>query len=294
MASKIESPLEVMVLTCSPDDFPSWPRDRQRERHKRVIEWQDFVRSHNPSRIPYVWGAHQLLSHTQLSNLNDMHVAVYRVDHMAEFDRMMIEDPLRDCSRYVTFALASLSEDHERDLKRFNKIKQELFAGKEMAAVPEYQKLRSLYTQAPDYVGKHPPRDPPNPVIDLSARAKHEEKVEILVIESNTDPNQDFPDAQQLIVYEKVLWWADYASMLIGEGILTHGWTLHNFCDSEKFEGQREGAMGVYACESWEHFDSLYALNPVRRAGKFWTVHLQPAQQQMEQDRLRYDLALKR
>src|SRR6516164_10342108 len=101
----IESPLEIMAIIASPADFPSWSRDLQRDRHKRVVEWADFIRAHNPSTVPYVWGTHQLLSHTELSSLNNMHVVVYRVDMMSEYNRLMIEDPLRDCSRYITFAL---------------------------------------------------------------------------------------------------------------------------------------------------------------------------------------------
>lgn len=294
MASKIESPLEILVLVSSPDDYPSWARDRQRERNRRVLEWHNFVRSHNPSKIPFVWGTHQLLSQTGFSTQNSAHVLVYRVETMSEFDRLMIEDPLRDCSQYATFALAPLSEDHARDLARFEKIKGELFRNQGVPTQSEYEKLRALYTSAPDYVGKHPPQDPPNMPTDVSAKGAAEDRVNVLVIESNTDANQDFSDAEQLIVYEKVLWWADYASKLIGEGLLSHGWTLHNFCNSLKFEGQREGAAAVYSCESWEQFDSLYSLNPVRRAGKFWTVLLQPFHQQVAADKLRYEISLER
>jgi len=293
-ARRASSPLEILLLIASPADFPSWSREQQRDRNRRVLEWHDFIRARNPSQVPYVWGTHQLLSHTDLSPLNAMHAAVYRVESMAEYDELMLEDPLRDCSRYATFQLADLMHDHERDLARFNKIKSELFGNKDPASFPEYQKLRSLYTNAPDYVGKHKPQDPPNVPHDLSAKFSGESKLQVLIVETNTDGNQDFDDARQLIIYEKVLWWADYASKLITDGILTHGWTLHNFCNAVKFEAVREGAAAVYSVDSWEQFDSLYTLNPVRRAGQFWSVVLQPAQQQFEQDRRRYEVSLRR
>ncbi len=285
-------PLVIMALIASPSDFPSWPRERQRERYRRVLDWHDFVRSHNPDRIPWIWGTHQVLSHDKLSPLSSMHIVVYRVENLSEFDHLMANDPLRECSRYTTWVLASLMEDHEKDLQRFNRFKKELFGDQDPMSIPEFRALKALYRGPPDYVGQYKPQEPPNVPIDLSKSPEEEEKLQILVAETNTDGNQDFEDARQLIIYEKILWWAEYASMLISRGQLSHGWTWHNFCEADQFSVISEAAVAIYTVDSWDEWDKLYSLNPLRRsATKFWSIVLQPALKQFEMDRARYEIA---
>ena len=59
--------LEFLVLIANPADFSSWPAAAKIDRYERVIEWHDFIARSNPIRVPYVWGTHQVLSHTELS-----------------------------------------------------------------------------------------------------------------------------------------------------------------------------------------------------------------------------------
>ena len=48
-ARRASSPLEILLLIASPADFPSWSREQQRDRNRRVLEWHDFIRARNPS-----------------------------------------------------------------------------------------------------------------------------------------------------------------------------------------------------------------------------------------------------
>jgi hypothetical protein len=281
--------VDVMVLIANPPDFISWPIDRQIDRYARVREWHDFVAEHNPHRIPWVWGTHQVISHTGLSDLHSMHIAVYRSESLFEFDRLIAEDPLRHCSRYTTFYLAPLKEDHERDVRRFERQKRELLGDRTFADSPVVHEIRQQWTSAPDYVGKYPYQDPPNETVDVRSESLNDDsKIRVLIAESNSDWMMNMRDADQLQIYEKVLWWGDYASMLISQGKLSHGWTLHNFCSADGFEGQREGAVAILSVDNIDQFDELYATNPVRRSGKFWSVMLQPIQRQRQIDERMY------
>jgi len=298
-ANQSEPPYEIMVIITNPEDFASWPADQKKDRHKRVLDWHQFVRANNPGKITQAWGTHQILSQNGLSNINNMHLAVYNVPDLREYDRLMVEDPLRDVSRYGTFFLQSLKGDHAKDFERTNKLRDHLF--KENAALrtdpdSEYAKLRQLYTQAPDFVGNYTPRDPPNEIMDFNSRTldtakKEDESTNVLIIETNTDESQSHDDGRKLILYEKILWWADYASMLIGKGQITHGWTQHNFCDAEDYASGREGAVVVHRTDTWEEFDKLYADNPIRTHGKFWSIVLQPLELQYELDKRRAEIA---
>src|SRR5262245_22667930 len=98
--------MEFLVLVSNPDDFMGWSQQRKIERYQRTLEWHDFVGQHNPTKMPYVWGTRQVVSQTRLSNVRSMMAAVYRVKSLDEFDRLMDEDPLRDISKYVTWALS--------------------------------------------------------------------------------------------------------------------------------------------------------------------------------------------
>jgi hypothetical protein len=101
-------------------------------------------------------------------------------------------------------------------------------------------------------------------------------------------------DAKQLISYEKVIWWADYAWMLIHNKQVSHGWNFHDFCDAAGFAGNSEGATLVYSVDSFDEFDEIYPLDPLRLKGSFWSIVLQPIAKQEQVDRMRLTDALQR
>lgn len=42
-----DSAVENVVRTSSPENFPSWVPQRELVRHRRIVEWCDYVRSLN-------------------------------------------------------------------------------------------------------------------------------------------------------------------------------------------------------------------------------------------------------
>jgi hypothetical protein len=285
------SPLEVLVLVSNTDDFHGWSQEKKVERYERVLEWHDFVRT-NKSRIPYVWGTHQALSQNSFCKIRSMHVLVYRVQSLFELDELMDRDPLRDVSQYMTWLLSPLEDDLTNDLRRIERLRAELGSGKGLAENKSWNRLRALYSGAPDFVGKYEPIAPPNKPKDYSD--PDDGKIEILVCGTNTPDSMTWSDAKQLIVYEKVIWWADYTWMLIHRGQVKYGWNFHDFCDSAVYAGNTAGAALVYWVSSLEEFDSLYSLDPVRRKGNFWSIVLQPIARQEEVDKQRLKEALAR
>src|SRR5262245_39907144 len=108
---------EILVMHADPTDFVSWPGDQKIDRYERVVEWHDYIqRLHDAGNAPCVWGSHQLLSRASFVETMGLLIAVYRVESWAEFDDLLLDDPLRDVSRYVTTPLAPLLEDRKGDL----------------------------------------------------------------------------------------------------------------------------------------------------------------------------------
>ncbi|MBY3557345.1 hypothetical protein [Rhizobium laguerreae] len=276
--------LEVLVAICNTDDFHGWSQQKKVERYERVLEWHDFVRA-NKDVIPYVWGTHQVLSQNLFSTIRSMHLLVYRVKDLFELDDLMDRDPLRDVSQYLTWLLSPLEDDLVSDLKRLEKLRAEFGSETSFAENESWKWTRSLYSQKPEFVGKYKPIAPPNPHKDYSDR--HDGKMEILVVGTNSNDSMNWSDAKQLITYEKISWWADYAWMLIHGGQVTHGWNLHDFCDAKRPAERTCGATLIYSVHDWEEFDGLYSLDPVRRKGSFWSVVLQPIARQEELDKRR-------
>lgn len=281
------SPLEVLVAVSNTDDFHSWSQEKKVDRYERVVEWHDFVRA-NKKKIPYVWGTHQALSQNAFSKVRSMHVLVYRVEDFLEFDELMDQDPLRDVSQYMTWLLSPLEADFDSDRKRFERHLAELGTERALAENKAWKRMRSLYSTKPDFVGKYGPIAPPNPLKDHSD--PDNSKLEILVAGTNTDDSMSWSDAKQVIVYEKISWWADYASMLIRRGQVSHGWNFHDFCEITAGGATNScGAALIYTVCSLDEFDSLYSLDPVRRKGRFWSMVLQPIARQelLDKSRLR-------
>jgi hypothetical protein len=281
--------LEFVVLVASPSDFISWPAVAKIDRYERVMQWHDFVAHNSPSRIPFAWGTHQLLSHTDLSSLVSLAMVVYRVQSLSEFDRLMEEDPLRDVSRYTTWAVSPLADDRQKDITRFNRLKQNLFGTMEEAEYgnkPGWTNLRSQYINAPDYVGKHVFRAPPMPLRTYRESASSD-RIEVFIHGTNPPGLMDWSDAKQLISYEKVLWWHDYIAMLIERGQVSHAWTAKDFCDSTSLKGNTEAAQVVYSVKDLDEFGDLYSLDPLRLKGDFWSILLQPIEQQRQNDEMR-------
>jgi hypothetical protein len=210
--------------------------------------------------------------------------------HDSEFDRLMEEDPLRDVSRYTTWAVSPLEDDREKDLRRYNRLRANLFgerAEAEIANVPGWQELRAQYIQAPDYVGKHAFRPPPMPITPYWDIPR-EESLQVFLMGTNPPDFMGWSDAKQLIVYEKVLWWADYISMLIEQGLVSHAWTGKDFCDVGGTKGNTESAEVIYRVKDLDQFGELYALDPLRLKGDFWSIVLQPIllQRRLDEERL--------
>ncbi len=42
-----DSAVENVVLTSSPEDFPSWAPQQKLARYRRIVEWCDYARSLN-------------------------------------------------------------------------------------------------------------------------------------------------------------------------------------------------------------------------------------------------------
>jgi hypothetical protein len=144
----------------------------------------------------------------------------------------------------------------------------------------------ALYSNKPDFVGKYEPIAPLNPLKGYSD--SDNSKIEILVAGTNTEESMSWSDAKQVIVYEKISWWAHYASMLIHRGQVTHGWNFHDFCEVAAGGATNScGAALIYSVSSLDEFDSLYSLDPVCRKGRFWSIVLQPIARQELLDKRR-------
>jgi hypothetical protein len=280
----LNSPLEVLVFTSNTDDFHGWSPEKKVERYERAVEWHSFVRA-NKEHIPQVWGTHQVLSQNQFSKIRSMHVMVYRVRDLYHLDDLLDRDPLRDVSQYMTWLLSPLEDDFVSDKNRLERHRAELGSEQALGDNPAWKWTRSLYSRKPGYVGKYEPVAPPNPRTSYSD--PHDEKIHILVCGTNPFESPNWSDAEQLIVYEKISWWADYSSMLIHSGQVTHAWNFHDFCDAAMFAVNSCGAALVYSVDTFDEFDKLYSLDPVRRKGSFWSVVLQPISRQEELDRRR-------
>lgn len=286
-------PLDVFVLISNPPDFNAWPDEQQIRRYERVLEWHDYIREvHDRGQAPWVWGSHQLLSAVNLTGSLGVLVAVYHVESLAEFDRLLDDDPLRDISEYLIFPLAPLFEDRETDFKRLDTARRQLLDGKAASSRVAYETYRTLWRDAPDFVDNVEYRRPPNPPVDLQRTAQPDDPIEVLLYGSNPDELiTDWIDARKVIHYEKVQWWHDYAAMLIERGNLTHGWSGHQFCAIDRRAAVSAPVPAVIAAPTYDEFDALYKLDPLRDATLFLSVVLKPIADQRASDMTRLERA---
>lgn len=284
---------QVMVWINNPEDYPSWDKSRQKERKRRVIDWHSYVRDlYKSGAITNVWGSHQLLSRSEPSPSQGLLIAVYDVDSWDEFDNLLANDPLRSCSRYVTTPLSTLLEDRDSDLKRYETHKKQFLGDKKDKKRMEiYEQKRTLFNNAPDFAGKYEYMQPENPKTDLHYSWNRGDKIEILLLGVNPEEYITmWDDATKLIHHEKVMWWHDYTSMLIHDGIVTHCWGTNDFCLIDKSNANSAAAATVFRVDDYEQFDDLYKMDPIRQSTMFWSVLLRPIRDQLEYDKMRLDL----
>lgn len=275
----------VMAMISNPDDFQSWSNERKLERYQRIIKWHEYIQKlFEAGKVTHVWGAHQLLSRAKSVKTVDMRIAVYSVGSWKEFDELLIEDPLRDISQYVTTPLCGLLEDKDTDLQRYERHKNHLL-GNNALANRLYVDYRATYNQTPDYVGKYDYVQPPNPPTDMNTTEQPGDPLQVLIMGVN--PNEYitmWDDSRKLVHHEKVTWWHDYMAMLISEGKISHAWGTHDFCSIDSLSGNSASAVAIYKTKDFEEFDGLYKLDPIRDATLFWSVLLQPIADQKRHD----------
>jgi len=283
--------IEVMVMISNPDDFISWNAQRKVERYKRVIDWHDYItRLHETGKVRQVWGSHQLLSRAKFVTSLGLLVAVYQVESWREFDELLLNDPLRDISQYVTTPLTPLFEDREADLQRYEQHKQKLLGGKDDMGRLIYSAYRSLYNQPPDYFGKYDYIQPQNLPTDINVVEQPGDPLQILIMGVNPDEYITlWDDTHKLIHHEKVTWWHDYTAMLIHQDKISHAWGTHDFCYLSGMSAVSASAVVVYKPRNYDEFDTLYRLDPIRDTTQFWSILLQPIadQRRMDEERLK-------
>lgn len=287
---------DVLTWVAAPESFPEWSTEKQLERYRRVLEWHDYAAELGArGLITHSWGSHQLLSRARYSTSIGPLLAIYRVGSWAEFDDLLIRDPLRDISRYVTTPLSDLYEDRETDWARLEKHRTEFMSGKSPEMVRQFEMERGRYNNAPDYVGKYEYTPPGNAKTSWSRRAQAGDPLSILLLGMN--PHEyvtQWDDTRKLIHHEKVMWWHDYMAYLIQQKKISHAWGTHDFCFVDALEGNSAAAVGIYEVETYDEFDTLYRLDPIRTSTLFWSVLLQPIADQRAQDELRYSVARSR
>jgi hypothetical protein len=294
MNDKAQEPFEIMVWISTTNDFMSWSDERKINRYQRVLQWHDYIANlHEMGKVPYVWGSHQLLSRFKFAPTMGLHIVVFRVESWREFDEIMLLDPLRDVSQYVTTPLSSLFEDRESDLQRYEKHKESLLKGRDEASLRIYSDYRALYDQTPDYVGKYPYKKPANTETSLTKVETPGDPLQILIMGMNPEEYISmWDDTRKLIHHEKVMWWHDYMVMLINQDKISHAWGTHDFCFILGSSSNSAAAVAIYKTDSYEEFDDLYRLDPIRTSSLFWSVLLQPIADQRRQDEERLKIAL--
>jgi hypothetical protein len=285
--------IEVLTIISSTEDFAGWSREQKLDRYRRVVEWHDYAHDlHEKGKITHLWGSHQLLSRHRFVNSMGVLLAVYNVDSWAEFDELLLADPLRDVSRYLTSPLTRLLKDREEDIERFERHIAQISRPDPSDQIIQ-KAYRSLFSKAPDYVGKtNVYHQPKNLSTDLKKTFAAGQPLEIFVL--GTNPGEAmfaWDDSRQAYHYEKVTWWHDYTSMLIDQGKISHVWGAHAFFDISRLSGEAKGAgIVIYTTDSFEEFDHLFRLDPIRESTVFWTILLQPIADQRKQDVKRLEI----
>jgi hypothetical protein len=279
-----------MVISFNPSDFLSWSKDRKIDRYRRILKWHERNRQLGPATVPYSWGTYQILSQVGPSPVVNVLVAVYDVPNLVEFDKLMLEDPMRDITRYATILLEDLAGDFDTDKKRFDDLMGRLTAGRPASDLSEIARVRARYSSAPDFVGKYQFSRPSSPVrtYDIShveALGFANQSLEVLIYGMNLEEDHGWDDLTKAIHYEKVLWWHDYVAKMISEDRISHVWGNHDFCDVEGPSYRSNSAVTIYKSADLEHFADVYRQDPLRNRARFWSIVLKPISLQEQHDK---------
>lgn len=280
--------IEVMVIVNVPASYASWDRPKQANRQRQVLRWHDYVRSlHKKGNAPWIWGSHQIVDAIDLSEAQSALVAVYSVSSLSEYDALMLRDPLRDCSVYLTIPLQSLKEDAESDIRisEFGTVSGGSQGSIEAQVRSAY---RSLFRSPPSFFTRdnlQALHHPSNIHTDLNRRLKPGDPLQLLLYGIN--PNEligMWDDTRRAIHYEKVLWWHAYVSEQTKNGRMTHGWSTQDFCTIMAPGSKKAGGVVVLRAQDFKELNSAYQENPLRDEGLFYSILLQPIADQLEAD----------
>lgn len=290
-------PVQVMVWISNTDDYPNWNDEKKLARLEKVLEWHSYIENlHREKKVTHVWGSHQLLARAEFTVSQGVLVAVYEVESWSEFNYLLSQDPLREVSQYNTSPLCSILEDREEDLSRYERHKSVFLGenpGKERLAI--YESERARYNLPPEYVGKYDYKNPRNSRTDFEFDPPSDQKLNFLILGVNPPEYITmWDDLRKLIHHEKVTWWHDYVAMLINQDKISHGWSTNDFCLIAGPATRSCGPILIYSVDSFEEFNFLYKLDPLRDATMFWSVLLQPIADQRALDEQRFNLALQR
>lgn len=283
--------MQIMVLVANPENLIYQSLDFKIARQRRILEWHEYIHKLSPFRVPMVWGVHQVLSQIALSNLVDLSVVVYEVEDLAEFDDLMVSDPLRDMSRYKTVMLTPLENDRKDDIKRLEDAKKALAKNKTVGGYSESERIMSQFKTAPHYVGKHKPVVPKNPVVPYESSTKlsgvdkfqaDEKPLRVLIHGMNPPEYMAWNDVQKLAHYQKVIWWHDHVADMLHNDRMSHVWGTHDFCDAGLMAYRSASGAAVYKAKDLDDFDEIYRLDPLRDSGRFWSAILKPIDKQRD------------
>jgi hypothetical protein len=277
--------MEIMTIIVSPDNFLEWQDDRKLDRYRKIVAWHERNAELAPEKVPYSWGAYQIVSQVDPSPVVHVLVAVYRVESVREFDSLMLNDPLRHVSKYSTILLDKLEGDFDVDTARYNSMLARITEGRTEADLKEVARVRAHYASAPDFVGKFEFQEPPMPLRSYFSQPGLESSdLEFLIQGMNLEEDHGWDDLTKVIHYEKVLWWHHYIAKMISEGRVSHTWSTHDFCNIGAFSNRSASAAVIYRAKDLIDFAEVYRQDPLRTRARFWSVALKPISLQRQQD----------
>jgi hypothetical protein len=280
--------MDVLVLVTNPRPSATWSAQQRLTRWARVMEWHDYARElHDRGRLPWAWGLRMMLETTRPTAVCHGLAAIYQVDDLQELSCLLDDDPLRDVSEYLSVPLAGLDEDFANDTERFERAKRALI-GDDPVALVKYAEYEAVTAQAPSYVDAWAQRLPANPPVDFDTRSEPGDPLEVFVYGVN--PNgyiESWDDLRHLLHYQKVLWWHHYTWMLAGQGIKTHSWGTHDFCNVVFNSSKSASAFDVFRVPTLERFSDVFALDPIRDDSLYQVALLRPIAEQRRSDERR-------
>ena len=281
-------PTDFMIIISSPEDYPSWPAGQKLKRLEKVVAWHDYVLELNSNgKMPWVWGTHQIISKFEPSGNQGTLIAIFKSKSLADFSQMMENDPLRDCSNYITIPLTSLDTDFEEDVARLDDVANlqtssaigRLFA----------EGLAGMQRNRPPYYDPKNPRFavPPNPPCNMERTEGADDPIEYFLYGTGLEDGAAWTDARRAMYTEKVKWWHAYNADLVKNGQVTHGWSTHIFCHASDPVKERKGAIMILTAGSFPELDELYGANPLIEEADFISAALRPIASQRAADQAR-------